>query len=328
MKTFNEKEKKLQDALNKLSNIDIQKINNLNSSDQKSMEEQKNQLQIEKIEIENKYNELEHKRDIDFLIKRNDDILRFAIPNLFLPLIKSIEPLSPASRAGLLPGDFILSVNGISIFTFTADGTTNTVGHGLGVKPDVVMIRRRSDASGPGMILLTDLINGSQDYGYMHIADNFDDIGYAVHTSSLVEYNDTNATTQVGYAFTQIQGFSKFGQYTGNGHTAAEGPFVYCGFKPAWIMIKNTDTDARNWYMYDNARRTFNPNGLKIYADTADQEATDQSIDLYSTGFRVRPGDLGSYGTSSTNHSGQQMFYMAFAESPFVSSEGVPTTAY
>ena len=59
MKTFNEKEKKLQDALNKLSNIDIQKINNLNSSDQKSMEEQKNQLEIEKIEIENKYNELE-----------------------------------------------------------------------------------------------------------------------------------------------------------------------------------------------------------------------------------------------------------------------------
>ena len=65
-----------------------------------------------------KYNELEHKRDIDFLIKRNDDILRFTIPNLFLPLIKSIEPLSPASRAGLLPGDFILSVNGISIYTF------------------------------------------------------------------------------------------------------------------------------------------------------------------------------------------------------------------
>lgn len=214
---------------------------------------------------------------------------------------------------------------GISIFTFTADGTTNSVGHGLGVKPDVVMIRRRS-ASGPGMILLTDLINGSQDYGYMHIADNFDDIGYGVHTSSLVEYNDTNTTTQVGYAFTQIQGFSKFGQYTGNG--ISEGPFVYCGFKPAWVMIKNTDTDARNWYMYDNARRTFNPNGLKIYADTADQEATDQSIDLYSTGFKVKPGDLGSYGTSSTNHSGQQMFYMAFAESPFVSSEGVPTTAY
>ena len=65
-----------------------------------------------------KYNELNYKKDTNFLIKRNDDVLRFIIPNLFLPLIKSIEPLSPASRAGLLPGDFILSVNGISIFTF------------------------------------------------------------------------------------------------------------------------------------------------------------------------------------------------------------------
>ena len=65
-----------------------------------------------------KYNELDYKKDTNFLIKRNDDVLRFIIPNLFPPLIKSIEPLSPASRAGLLPGDFILSVNGISIFTF------------------------------------------------------------------------------------------------------------------------------------------------------------------------------------------------------------------
>ena len=69
-------------------------------------------------DIITKYNELDYKTDIDFLIKRNDDILRLTIPNLFMPLIKSIEPLSPASRAGLLPGDFILSVNGNSIFTF------------------------------------------------------------------------------------------------------------------------------------------------------------------------------------------------------------------
>ena len=81
-------------------------------------------LEINNKPIENfsdiivEYNELDHKQDIEFLINRNNDILRFIIPNLFLPLIKSIEPLSPASRAGLLPGDFILSVNGISIFTF------------------------------------------------------------------------------------------------------------------------------------------------------------------------------------------------------------------
>ena len=81
-------------------------------------------LEIDNKPIENftdiiiKYNELGYNKNIDFLIKRNDDVLRFIVPNLFLPLIKNIEPLSPASRAGLLPGDFILSVNGISILTF------------------------------------------------------------------------------------------------------------------------------------------------------------------------------------------------------------------
>ena len=213
---------------------------------------------------------------------------------------------------------------GISIITFTTDGTTNTVGHGLGVKPDVVIYKSRS--TGGGWLLITDKINGSMDYGYINSSDDFADIGYDANTSTLVQYNNNNGITNVAYCFKQIQGFSKFGAYYGNGQST-EGPFVYCGFKPAWVMIKNTQTDNRNWYIYDNKRRTFNPNGLKINADTAGQEATDQAIDMHSNGFRVRPGALGSYGTSNINHSSQYLFYMAFAENPFVSSEGTPTTA-
>ena len=213
---------------------------------------------------------------------------------------------------------------GFSIVTFTSDGTTNTVGHGLGVKPDVVMVKSRSAAG--GMILITDKINGSMDYGYLHVADDFADIGYDAPTSTVFQFNNNNGITHNAYCFTEIQGYSKFGQYYGNGQST-EGPFVYCGFKPAWVMIKNTQTDARPWYIFDNARRTFNPNGTMLESDTTDAEATDQAIDMYSNGFKVRPGALGSYGTSSTNHSAQYMFYMAFAESPFVSSEGTPTTA-
>ena len=212
---------------------------------------------------------------------------------------------------------------GISIFTFTADGTTNTIGHGLGVKPDVVIYKSRN--VGGGWLLITDVLDGGMDYAYINSENAFAGIGYDANTSSVVQYNDNNTNTQVAYAFKQIQGYSKFGAYYGNGQST-EGPFVYCGFKPAWVMIKNTQTDNRPWYIFDKARG-FNPNGVKINANTAGQEATDQAIDMYSNGFRVRPGALGSYGTSTINHSSQYMFYMAFAESPFVSSEGTPTTA-
>jgi hypothetical protein len=92
-------------------------------------------------------------------------------------------------------------------------------------------------------------------------------------------------------------------------------------------MIKNTETANRPWYMFDNKRRTFNPNGLFLRANTSDGEATDQAIDMLSNGFVVRPDALGSFGTSSINHSGQKMVYMAFAETSFVSSNGIPTTA-
>ena len=213
---------------------------------------------------------------------------------------------------------------GISIMTFTTDGTTNTVGHGLGVKPDVVIYKSRG--TGGGWLLITDKINASMDYGYMNSADDFADIGYDANTSSVVQFNDNNTNTQVAYAFKEIQGYSKFGAYYGNGQST-EGPFVYCGFKPAWVMIKNTQTDNRPWYIFDSARDPSNPNGVKINANTAGQEATDQAIDMYSNGFKVKPGALGSYGTSTINHSSQYLFYMAFAESPFVSSEGTPTTA-
>ena len=213
---------------------------------------------------------------------------------------------------------------GFSIVEFTTDGGNETYGHGLGVKPDIVIVKSRS--GGGSWIYMTDVIDGSVDYLLLNDSNAAADLSYGAFTSSTFQYNDNNAVTQIAYCFSEKQGYSKFSSYVGNGE-GLNGPFVYTGFSPAWVMIKNASRTDRPWYMFDNKRRTFNANGTMLEADTPDAEATDQAIDMLSNGFKVRPSALGSYGTSSTNHSGETLIYMAFAENPFVTSTGIPTTA-
>ena len=131
----------------------------------------------------------------------------------------------------------------------------------------------------------------------------------------------------VFYAFRSIKGYSKIGSYTGNGST--NGPFVYTGFKPAWIMIKRTDS-ANDWRLHDNKRSTsslggINPINRRLVAHTNAAEYTadgDQSeMDLLSNGYKIN-SNSGGLNTSSGTYA-----YIAFAEHPFVSSKGVPTTA-
>ena len=221
----------------------------------------------------------------------------------------------------------------MSIVTYTGTGGTSpsatTIGHGLGVIPKAIIIRAR---------------NRAEDWHWFHYSsgtggfrgneadahNNNTVLGDTLPTSSVYKLGTdlrmNGGYNYVAYCFADVQGFSKFGDYYGNGQSA-EGPFVYTGFKPSLVIIKNDETGSRNFYMFDSARDPSNPNGLKIYGDTAGQEANDQAIDILSNGFRVRPGALGSFGTSSLNHSAQRMVYWAWAENPFVSSEGTPTTA-
>ena len=206
---------------------------------------------------------------------------------------------------------------GISIFTFTADGTTNTVGHGLGVKPDVVIYKSRN--VGGGWLLITDVLDGGMDYAYINSENAFAGIGYDANTSSVVQYNDNNTNIQVAYAFKQIQGYSKFGRYYGNGN--ADGTFIYCGFKPAWVMVKNVNSGV-SWMIQDNARDTHNPVNLRIKANATAAEASNiNCMHFFANGFKTTVND------SSWNTANQYYFYMAFAENPFVTSEGTPTTA-
>jgi hypothetical protein len=211
---------------------------------------------------------------------------------------------------------------GFSIVTFTTDGTTKTVGHGLGVKPDIVLVKSRSAAG--SWIFITDIVDGSMDYGVLNSTAAFSAIGYNPPTSSVFEYNDNNTYTQVAYCFAEKQGFSKFGSYKGLlGSTRP----VYTGFKPAFVMIKRTDSATNaHWIIMDSERGTYNSiDTEKLYANVNNSEASlsgdSTSTDFYSNGFRI----AGTY--TGVNSAGATYIYMAFAENPFVTSTGIPTTA-
>ena len=205
---------------------------------------------------------------------------------------------------------------GFSIVTFTTDGTTKTFGHGLGVKPDIVLVKSRSGAG--AWIYMTDVIDGSVDYLILNATNAAADLSYGAFTSSTFQYNDNNAVTQVAYCFASKQGYSKFGSYVGNANT--NGAFVYTGFKPAWVMVKRSDGTS-DWTIFDNKREGYNIINKRLVANSSAAEATYNVLDFVSNGFKFRDGD------GIWNGSGSNYIYMAFAENPFTTSTGIPTTA-
>ena len=224
---------------------------------------------------------------------------------------------------------------GFSIGTFTGTGSTATVGHGLGVKPDMLFLKSRNNPSGAAMYWMVAHVGLDDMAGTKNLfldkdwtADtNATAWGNTAPTSSVFTVGTHAATNYSGnnmlfYAFTSVQGFSKFGKYVGNGSTT-NGPFVYTGFKPAFVMIKATDA-AKNWTIFDN-ERNFNGSMYFLYASTAAAEGESPSsgahIDLLSNGFKIYDN------WTLTNQSTVNYIYMAFAENPFVTSTGIPTTA-
>ena len=217
---------------------------------------------------------------------------------------------------------------GFSIVTYTGNGTAgSTVGHGLGAVPAMVIFKCRSDAS-------TDWRSYHQSISPTN-AISFNSGGAAytgegfLFTSAfsstqlkLENEGDVNGAsrTYVAYCFAEKQGYSKFGKYVGNGN--ANGTFVYTGFKPAFLAVKVTD-DARDWRMYDAKRDNFNVVEKYLTPNTTGAEGTTSTlnIDFLSNGFKLRGNHV------STNQSGKTFIYMAFAENPFVTSTGIPTTA-
>ena len=212
---------------------------------------------------------------------------------------------------------------GFSIVTYTGAGGNQTIGHGLGVVPKWILIKRRDDAgdwTGYHSVLGDEKfmrLNSGNAVGDQ--ATYFNDTTPTSTVFTVGNAGDVNYSTgtHVAYCFAEIQGYSKFGSYTGNGNT--DGPFVYTGFKPAWLMYKTTGTN--NWNLLDNKRSPNNVADKNFYPDSNNAEMTSTKADFLSNGFKIRTSD------NQSNTNGTAYIYMAFAEHPFVSSKGVPVTA-
>jgi hypothetical protein len=208
------------------------------------------------------------------------------------------------------------TTSGFSIVSWTSSTGADTVGHGLGVTPQIVISKTRSIAN--NWSVHTTIIDGSNDYLFLNTTGASGNSSYSVPTSSIFNFNYGSSTDFISYVFAEKKGFSKFGSYTGNG--SSDGPMIYTGFKPAWVLQKNTSV-TQGWQLQDNKRLGYNSDNYLLQPHTDQSESALQRVDLLSNGFKVRTTDAGQ------NASGNNYIYMAFAESPFTTSTGVPTTA-
>jgi len=222
---------------------------------------------------------------------------------------------------------------GFSIVTWTGDGSTSgkNVGHGLGAVPKMIISKDRGGTSNlPGWYIYHQAI-GNEDHIQFTTGAKADSPtwGDTTPTSTVFSvggegaYIATNQNTinYIAYVFAEKQGYSKFSSYKGNGD--ADGPFVYTGFKPAFIMFKKSSDSGDNWMMYDHKRQGYNETTKAYYPNStgAESTSTNNSLDILSNGFKLRS----SFG--AVNQSTNTYIYAAFAKHPFVTSTGIPTTA-
>ena len=206
---------------------------------------------------------------------------------------------------------------GFSIVTYTGNATNGaTIGHGLGVKPQMIMFKNRDSTAGWAMYWE---VLGATKLIYHNLANGQATSDAAVNntepTDTLITLHDhvlTNASdAYVAYCFHNVDGFSRFGTYLG---FPASGAFVFTGFKPAFLVIKDADTNGYNWYMYDNTRDTANPNSIYSIANSSGVETnySGDSVDFLSNGFKLRTLTNGRGTNRAVNY-----IYYAFAENPF-----------
>ena len=216
---------------------------------------------------------------------------------------------------------------GFSIVSWTGNGSTTTVGHGLGTTPTCYITKDRTNGS-TNWHYHTTQIDGGMDFGKLNLTDAFSSSSLSAPSSTLITVGGTINTSSanfISYVFAEKKGYSKFGSYTGNGATDRNGTFIYTGFKPAMVILKGTSI-AEHWWIYDNKRNPSNLVTRGIFPSLSNAEvnyanADQMNLDFLSNGFKLKSYD------GATNGSGHTYIYMAFAENPFVTSTGIPTTA-
>jgi hypothetical protein len=209
------------------------------------------------------------------------------------------------------------TTSGFSIVTYTGNGSAGaTVGHGLGVAPSMIIVKNRGAVT--DWLIYHTSLGATKSIAF--------DTAAAITSST--RWNDTapsstlitlgtssgvngSTNTYVAYCFAPVASYSAFGSYTGNG--SSDGPFVYTGFRPRWVMIKLSSAADEGWFIVDTARDTYNAMGTILIANTSGADNTSQYpfIDYVSNGFKLRKLWGGVNGNGST------FIYAAFAESPF-----------
>ena len=210
------------------------------------------------------------------------------------------------------------TTSGFSIVTYTGTGSNATVGHGLGVAPSMVIVKNRTNAGqfwAVGHSSLTSWANGvylNSTAGQASATTLFNSTAPTSTVFSVGTSGDTNGNTHnmVAYCFAPVAGYSAFGSYTGNGST--DGTFVYTGFRPKWIMLKDINTGGTYWMLYDTVRSTTNVVSAFLKPSASDAEISGfPYLDALSNGFKFRSTN------GYQNDSGVTYIYAAFAEAPF-----------
>jgi hypothetical protein len=213
------------------------------------------------------------------------------------------------------------TTSGFSIVSYTGNETTGaTVGHGLSSTPKMIILKNRNstddwvvyhESLGNTQSIRLNLTNASAT-----TPASFNNTSPTSSVFTLGDWTGVNGSSMIAYCFAEKQGFSKFGSYTGNGST--DGTFVYTGFKPAFVIFKNT-TNTNNWSIRDNKRDSFNAGDSNLFANLSDAESSSNDIDFLSNGFKLRNAG------GNWNTSGNTYIYMAFAAEPLVGDN--PATA-
>ena len=217
------------------------------------------------------------------------------------------------------------TTSGFSIIKYVGTQANATLGHGIGIAPKFIFLKGTDQTedytgfhigSGNGL----NVVIHKTVTGYGPDASYWQDTNPSATLITIGASTRLNnsGTTYIAYCFADVQGFSKFSSYEGNGN--ADGTFVYTGFRPAWVMIKGID-GTTNWHIYDDQRLGYNIDNNSQRANLVTADQTDDDIDLFSNGFKIKRN------TSALNTSGGTYNYCAFAKAPFVNSNGVPCNA-
>ena len=207
-----------------------------------------------------------------------------------------------ASATGVGTIDSVYQANttaGFSIVTWTGTGSAGTIAHGLGATPSSMIVKNRSKGAGESWLVYHHKNTSAPETDHLLLnttggtSDN--DIAWndTAPTSTVFSVKNDDSTndsgeTFVGYFFTEIQGYSKFGSYEGN--SATDGQFIYTGFKPAWVLTKNISA-AQSWWLFDNARTPYNGADVRLSINRNNAEDTGVRVDFVANGFKWRHGD-------------------------------------